>query len=490
MELYESMMEKRHHTVDNKRAIMEIIQQQALENFQIGLNDDIKTIVRSRTYATLQEAIAAASAEEKVRGPSAISTRHRTNSAPTYKNENKINVQCNKCGKNGHYGQDCRTNRYANRFSLPKPDSSRVNAVNKFCNYCKKTGHSRDECWSLNKKPKAKINKAKDDNHKQSRGGKIYDKTISRRRKSIESASSSDDEQDEVRKNYAKFAEKKTELLLITLPMRQAKREKVQMYDSSSTILLIKLKQLKDDTFIYEDKIALTGIIVKHAFYVVRDDIAIEYEGILGIDFLRQHSPRSETIIKARTDQNRIGIVCAEEKAPGVYIGNCIVNAADYTCPVSVINTTDREVEMQTPLIALEEIESGHEINTRTDTSPVNVRPYRLPEKHKTEDRIIRTSTSQWNALLLVVPKKADASGKPKLRVVIDFRKLNDLTIGDSFPLPNITDILAQLGNAKYFTTLDLASGYHQIPMTEKDKNKTAFSTPYGHYELIECRLD
>jgi len=136
----------------------------------------------------------------------------------------------------------------------------------------------------------------------------------------------------------------------------------------------------------------------------------------------------------------------------------------------------------------------AHEINTRADTAPVNVRPYRLPERHKTEvnrqtqemlkNKIIRTSVSQWNAPLLVVPKKADASGKPKLRVVVDFRKLNDLTIGDSFPLPNITEILDQLGNAKYFTTLDLASGYHQIPMAEKDKQKTAFSTPYGHYEF------
>ena len=135
-----------------------------------------------------------------------------------------------------------------------------------------------------------------------------------------------------------------------------------------------------------------------------------------------------------------------------------------------------------------------HTINTRTDASPVNVRPYRLPEKHKTEvnrqiqemlkTEIIKTSASQWNAPLLVVPKKSDASGKPKLRVVVDFRRLNDLTIGDSFPLPNITDILDQLGNAKYFTTLDLASGYHQIPMAKKDKQKTAFSTPYGHYEF------
>jgi len=136
----------------------------------------------------------------------------------------------------------------------------------------------------------------------------------------------------------------------------------------------------------------------------------------------------------------------------------------------------------------------AHEINTRTDAAPVNVRPYRLPEKHKQEvnrqikemlkSKIITPSVSQWNAPLLVVPKKADASGNPKLRVVIDFRKLNNVTIGDSFPLPNITEILDQLGSAKYFTTLDLASGYHQIPMAEPDKEKTAFSTPYGHYEF------
>jgi len=84
------------------------------------------------------------------------------------------------------------------------------------------------------------------------------------------------------------------------------------------------------------------------------------------------------------------------------------------------------------------------------------------------DDGIIHPSMSQWNAPLLIVPKKTDASGKQKLRIVVDFRKLNDLTIGDSFPLPNITDILDQLGNAKYFSTLDLASGYHQIPTSTK----------------------
>ncbi|XP_025156767.1 uncharacterized protein LOC112589074 [Harpegnathos saltator] len=90
-----------------------------------------------------------------------------------------------------------------------------------------------------------------------------------------------------------------------------------------------------------------------------------------------------------------------------------------------------------------------HEITTRIDTAPVNVRPYRLPEKHKLE--VNRQIKEMHN----------------------DFRKLNNLTIGDSFPLPNITDILDQLVNSKYFTTLNLASGYHQIPMAEQDKAKT-----------------
>jgi len=85
-------------------------------------------------------------------------------------------------------------------------------------------------------------------------------------------------------------------------------------------------------------------------------------------------------------------------------------------------------------------------------------------------DEIIRPSNSQWNAPLLVVPKKTDATRTSKLRIVVDFRKFNHLTISDSFPLPNITDILDQLGNVKYFTTLDLASGYYQIPITESDR--------------------
>lgn len=131
-----------------------------------------------------------------------------------------------------------------------------------------------------------------------------------------------------------------------------------------------------------------------------------------------------------------------------------------------------------------------HTIPTLSDTAPINIRPYRLPQIQKEEidkqmeklleDKIISPSKSPWNFPLLVVPKK----GTTKFRVVVDYRKLNNITIGDAFPLPNINEIFDQLGFCQYFSTLDLANGYHQLQVHEDDRHKTAFSTPKGHYEF------
>jgi len=135
-----------------------------------------------------------------------------------------------------------------------------------------------------------------------------------------------------------------------------------------------------------------------------------------------------------------------------------------------------------------------HEVKTPRGTQPIYQKPYRLPYAQKEEineqieqleqNGIIVPSESPWNAPLLIVPKKADALGNKKYRVVVDFRKLNNITIGDAFPMPDITSILDQLGKAKYFSCLDLASGYHQIPIHPMDMEKTAFSTDKGHYEF------
>jgi len=86
-------------------------------------------------------------------------------------------------------------------------------------------------------------------------------------------------------------------------------------------------------------------------------------------------------------------------------------------------------------------------------------------------DDIIQPSTSPWNSPILVIPKKANASGKQKWRIVVDFRKLNDVTVGDSFSVPMISEILDILGNSKYFSTIDCASGFLQIPVKLEDQS-------------------
>lgn len=134
------------------------------------------------------------------------------------------------------------------------------------------------------------------------------------------------------------------------------------------------------------------------------------------------------------------------------------------------------------------------EIRT-TDDNAVFTKSYPYPQALKKEvtkqidkllnDGIIRPSKSPYNAPVWVVPKKADASGEKKYRLVIDFRKLNEKTINDRYPIPDTSSILANLGNNKYYTTLDLASGFHQIPMNIKDIEKTAFSINNGKYEFL-----
>jgi len=91
----------------------------------------------------------------------------------------------------------------------------------------------------------------------------------------------------------------------------------------------------------------------------------------------------------------------------------------------------------------------------------------------------ITPSTSPWGAPLLFVPKKDGG-----LRMVIDYRAINKLTVANRYPLPRIDDLLDRLQGMQYATCLDLASGYYQIPINVDDQPKTAFSTPLGLFEF------
>jgi len=80
-----------------------------------------------------------------------------------------------------------------------------------------------------------------------------------------------------------------------------------------------------------------------------------------------------------------------------------------------------------------------------------------------------------------VLVKKKDGSNRP----VVDFRQINKVTVFDAEPMPKTEDIYAKLAKAGYFSTLDFCRGYWQIPMATEDREKTAFSTPFGLFHFV-----
>ena len=92
---------------------------------------------------------------------------------------------------------------------------------------------------------------------------------------------------------------------------------------------------------------------------------------------------------------------------------------------------------------------------------------------------VIEPSESPWASPIVTVRKK-DGS----LRLCIDYRKLNAVTQDDTYQMPRVEELIEKLGDATYITTLDLTKGYYQVPVAQEDREKTAFTTPFGKYRF------
>ena len=136
----------------------------------------------------------------------------------------------------------------------------------------------------------------------------------------------------------------------------------------------------------------------------------------------------------------------------------------------------DREVEFTIDLIP--------------GTEPISIPPYRMAPtelrelKNQLEELLskgfIRPSKSPWGAPVLFMKKKNGS-----LRLCIDYRQLNRVTIRNQYPLPRIDELFDQLQGSRVYSKIDLRSGYHQLRVQESDVPKTASRTRYGHYEFL-----
>jgi hypothetical protein len=128
-----------------------------------------------------------------------------------------------------------------------------------------------------------------------------------------------------------------------------------------------------------------------------------------------------------------------------------------------------------------------HHIETG-DAAPINLPPYRLSfsERQKVRDMVneyldeglIEESDSPWSCPILMVGKKDGTA-----RFCCDWRRLNAVTRRDAMPLPRIDDMIDRLAKAKFFSKIDFTSGFYQVELDDESKEKTAFSTPDGHYQ-------
>ncbi|KOM48635.1 hypothetical protein LR48_Vigan07g233900 [Vigna angularis] len=132
---------------------------------------------------------------------------------------------------------------------------------------------------------------------------------------------------------------------------------------------------------------------------------------------------------------------------------------------------------------------TDHGITLQRNSAPIFVRPYQYPhfQKHEIEQQVqqmldsgfIKPSTSPFSSPVILVKKKDGT-----WHFCVDYRALNAVTVKDKFSIPTVDELLDELGNATWFSKLDLFSGFHQILMFPADCAKTAFCTHNGHFEF------
>ncbi|XP_078148594.1 uncharacterized protein LOC144544050 [Carex rostrata] len=237
-----------------------------------------------------------------------------------------------------------------------------------------------------------------------------------------------------------------------------------------------------------------------------------EYDALLGIDWLTRHVATIEclrhTVKFALPSGSNCTLRCRGVKEVVPYISAIEArNLVESGCTayLVMIMCADTEVSEIANISVVSEfvdvfpeeipgLPPAREVEFKIDlvpgTAPISKVPYRMaPAELKElkvqleemlEKGLIRPSTSPWGAPVLFVRKKDGT-----LRLCIDYRELNKVTVKNKYPLPRIDDIFDQLQGSSVYSKIDLRTGYHQLRICPSDVERTAFRTRYGHYEYL-----
>ncbi|KAJ9515323.1 hypothetical protein QJQ45_006560 [Haematococcus lacustris] len=239
----------------------------------------------------------------------------------------------------------------------------------------------------------------------------------------------------------------------------------------------------------------------------VMPDLVHAYDVLLGADWLTVQGALVDYVDKTltlRTAQaNPKALVTAKQAARWLRKGGsamvAMVSLEDLALPVDAVSHAQRQhlqdlldeySDVFQPITGLPpERAVGHSIPLQPDGKPPARPSYRMSKPEQDELRkqitdllakgLIEPSSSPYAAPVLFVQKKSG-----ELRMCIDYRQLNKITIRDQYPLPRIDDLFDQLAGKTVFSSLDLQAGYHQIRIPAEDVPKTAFRTPMGHYQF------
>ncbi|KAI3715141.1 hypothetical protein L6452_22111 [Arctium lappa] len=398
-------------------------------------------------------------------------------------------IICLKCNRGGHIAKDCKS------------------GGRRTCHECGSPDHFRNTCPRLNRRPNANqarpINQG---NHGNQARGRVFEIGAEEARQNPDVVTG----MFLLNNHYASVLfDTGADRSYVSLDFRPKINLRSQKLNEVYTIEFANGQEVRARDVIRNCTLNLA----KKNFSIDLIPINIgSFDVIVGMDWMSKNRAEiccSEKVIRVPLPEGKILEVHGEKPRSNFKLVSCMKmrNYLRKDCIAFLAHVVDKEIEekriQDLPIVQdfpevfpdeLPGLPPPRQVEFHIDlipgAAPVAKSPYRLApsEMHELSTQLqelldkgfIRPSSSPWGAPVLFVKKKDGT-----LRMCIDYRELNKMTIKNRYPLPRIDDLFDQLQGATYFSKIDLRSGYHQIRVREEDIHKTAFRTRYGHYEFL-----